>query len=240
MRAYHHFSVNRSGKHLLVAFAFLLVPLAGLFLFSLVSDVSFFATIFDLFVSMWRLFVAFIFAVVLAWVLVVVLIRGKTEIPALAFFDVMQSLPTFTILPFAVHYLGQSERTIITFLTITIIWPIVFSIVSSIKQVDRSWADAVMMSRIRAIDYVRYYLFPLTAPGIVTGAIIGLGDGWEALIATEIILRVKVGLGPFFQGFSDNSAETFLGILVFLSVIFTINKLVWLPLLEKSHAMVEQ
>ncbi len=240
MRAYHHFSVNRSWKHLLVAFAFLLIPLFGFYVFSFISGIAYVATISALLISMWRLFVAFVFSTIIAWILVVLLIRGKTETPALAFFDVMQSLPTFTILPIAVHYLGSSETTIITFLIITVIWPIIFTLVSSIKQGDRSWKDAVTMSRIRTIDYVRYYLLPLTTPGLVTGAIIGLGNGWEALIATEIILQVKTGLGPFFQGFSNNSVETFLGVIVFLSVIFTINKLVWLPLLEKSHTMTEQ
>lgn len=239
MRAYHHFSVNRSLEHLAIAFCLFLIPLFGLFVFSLVSGISFYATLSDLSISLWRLFVAFIFATIIAWVLVVVLIKGRTEGLSLALFDVMQSLPTFTILPIAVHYLGQSEKTIIIFLIITIIWPIIFSIVSSIKQVDQSWSDAVAMSRIKRFDYIRYYLLPVTTPGIVTGAIIGLGDGWEALIATEIILGVKTGLGAFFQGFSNNSAETLLGVLVFLSVVFTINKLIWLPLLEKSHTMLE-
>ncbi len=237
MRAYHHFSIHRSWRHLAVALCFFLVPLFGLFLFSFVSGISFYATVTDLLISMWRLGVAFVISTVLAWVLVVLLIKGKTEGLALTVFDVMQSLPTFTILPIAVHYLGQSEKTIIFFLVITIIWPIIFSIVSSIKQVDNSWRDAVAMSRIKGIDYIRYYLFPVTAPGIVTGAIIGLGDGWEALIATEIILQSKTGLGAFFQGFQSSSAETLLGVIVFLSVVYTINKLIWLPLLEKSHRL---
>lgn len=240
MRAYHHFSVNRSYRHLIVAFCLFLVPLLGLFLFSLVSGISFYITVSDLLISSFRLGVAFVIATVLAWVLVIILIKGRTEAPALAFFDVFQSLPTFTILPIAVHYLGQSESTIIFFLTITIIWPIIFSIISSIKQVDQSWRDAVAMARVSGLDYIRYYLLPVTTPGIVTGAIIGLGDGWEALIATEIILQTKTGLGAFFQGFSNNSAETLLGVVVFLSVVFTINKLIWLPLLEKSHIMLEQ
>lgn len=240
MRGYHHFSVNRSWRHLIIAFGFLLIPLIGLFVFSLVSGISFYITVSDLLISLWRLLVAFIFATIIAWILVVVLIRGKTESTALSLFDVFQSLPTFTILPIAVHYLGESDRTIILFLIITIIWPIIFSIVSSIKQADLSWKDAVIMTKIKNIDYIRYYLLPLTTPGIVTGAIIGLGDGWEALIATEIILQTKTGLGSFFQSFSGNSAETLFGVIVFLSVVFSINKLIWLPLLEKSHRMMEQ
>lgn len=239
LRAYHHFSINRSLPHLAVAFAVLALPLAGLFAFSFVSGVSFTLALSDILISTWRLTVAFIFATVIAWVLVVVLIRGRTESSALAVFDVLQSLPTFTILPIAVHYFGESELTIITFLGITIIWPIIFSIVSALKQADKSWSDAVTMSRIGGWHYVRLYLFPVTAPGIVTGAIIGLGDGWEALIATELLLGTKTGLGPFFSGFADNSAVTLFGVVVFLSFVFAINKFVWLPLLDRSHRLVE-
>lgn len=240
MRAYHQFSLNRSFSHLLIAFAILIFPLAALVIFSLINGISFQIALYDLFISTWRLGIAFIIATILAWVLVVLLIKGKTESPALAVLDVLQSLPTFTILPIAVHYLGESESTIILFLIITIIWPIIFSIVSSLKQADRSWREAVMISRIKGFNYVRLYLFPITAPGIVTGAIIGLGDGWEALIATELLLGTKTGLGPFFAGFSNNSTMTLFGVLIFLSFIFALNKFIWLPLLEKSHRLIEQ
>ena len=240
MRAYHHFSLNRELKHLVIGFLIILIPLFALFAFSLVSGIAFGTVLDDLGISMWRLFVALFVSVVIAWILVVSLVRGKTTNFALSFFDVMQSLPTFTILPIAVHFFGNCAGTIILFLIITIIWPVIFSIVSSLKQAESSITEAVFISRIRGFNFIRYYLFPITAPGIVTGAIIGLGDGWEALIATEIILEAKTGLGPFFQSFSNNSSMTLFGILVFLSVIYTINKFIWLPLLEKSHEYIQE
>ncbi len=240
MRAYHHFSVNRSWEHLVVVFSVLLLPLFGLFIFSKFSGVAFGISLYDLSISVVRLGVAFAIATVLAWLFVVLLIRGRTEVTSLAIFDVLQSLPTFTILPIAVRFLGSGESTIITFLVITIIWPIIFSIVSSLKQADQSWHDAVKISRIKGLDYIRLYLLPVTLPGIVTGAIIGLGDGWEALIATELLLGTDTGLGAFFHQFSNNSVTTLFGVLIFLSVIFAINKFIWLPLLEKSHRLMEQ
>jgi ABC-type nitrate/sulfonate/bicarbonate transport system permease component len=112
--------------------------------------------------------------------------------------------------------------------------------VSALKQVERSRTEAVIVSRIKGFDYVRYYLLPLTAPGIVTGAIIGLGEGWEALIGTEIILNTPHGLGAFFQSFSESSSMTLFGVLIFLTIIYAINKFIWLPLLERSHELVEE
>ncbi len=227
-------------RHIAVSFAVLLLPLVALYSFSLVSDISFKIAFFDLFVSTLRLAIAFAIAVICAWLMVVLLVRGKTESTTLAVFDVMQSLPTFAILPIAVHYFGTSNLTIIFFLVTAIIWPIVFSIVSSLKQADKSWHEAVAISRIGGFSYVRLYLLPVTLPGITTGAIIGLGEGWEALIATELLVNADKGLGSFFLGFANNSTMTFLGVLVFLSFIFALNKLIWLPLLEKSHHLVEQ
>ncbi len=240
MRAYHQFYPNRSISHLLVAFAILILPIVGLLFLSITTHIPLQTAFLDLLISTWRLAVAFVIATIISWILVVVLVRGKTEGITLAVFDVLQSLPTFTILPMAVHYLGKSETTIIFFLTITVIWPIIFSIVSSLKQVDGSWHEAVTIYKVKGFNYIAYYLLPVTMPGLVTGAIIGLGDGWEALIATELLLGTQTGLGPFFNKFGTNFSMTILGVLIFLSFIFAINKFVWLPLLEKSHRLTEQ
>ena len=66
-----------------------------------------------------------------------------------------------------------------------------------------------------------------------------VGEGFEALIATELLIKIQSGLGPFFDKFSDNTSMTLFGVLVFLSVIFTINKFIWLPLLHRSHKLLE-
>lgn len=240
MQAYHHFSLNRSRRHLIVAFGILIFPLVALLVFAFVTDLNFGEALYDLSISMWRLAIAFVIATVVAWILVVTLVGDRTDSPALAIFDVLQSLPTFVILPIAVHTFGQTEATIIAFLALTIIWPIIFSIVSSLKQVNRSWHEAVTISGLKGYDYIRYFLLPVTLPGVVTGAIIGLGEGWEALIATELLLHTKTGLGPFFSSFSDNTTMTLFGILIFLSIIFALNKFIWLPLLEKSHRLIAQ
>ncbi len=219
MRAYHHFSLSRESKHLAAAFSIILLPLAGLFAFSVVSGIEFGTIMYDLGVSAGRLLIAFIISMALAWGLVVWLVRGKTSTPTLAAFDVLQSVPTFALLPVAVHIWGPGTSTIIFFLIITVIWPIIFSIVSALKQVDRSRVEAVVVSRIHGFDYVRYYLLPLTAPGI---------------------LNTPNGLGAFFQSFSASSSMTLFGVLIFLSIVYTINKFIWLPLLERSHELVEE
>ena len=99
----------------------------------------------------------------------------------------------------------------------------------------REWLEAVEVSRLSGWQYIRMFLLPVSIPGLITGSVVGLGEGWEALVATEIIVQSKIGLGSFFQSHSQETMVTAFGILGFLLLIFSINKLLWLPLLEWSH-----
>ena len=55
--------------------------------------------------------------------------------------------------------------------------------------------------------------------------------------STEIIVKSHIGLGAFFNSYTHDTTITALGIFGFLMIIFIINKLLWLPLLERSHKM---
>ena len=115
------------------------------------------------------------------------------------------------------------------------IWPVFFSIVSSLKLIKRDWQEAAKISNLRGWQYFRYFLWPVSVSGLIIGSIIGLGEGWEALVATEIIISPGRGLGEFFQRFSTSPMITGFGILGLLILIFAFNKLIWLQLLTWSH-----
>lgn len=189
----------------------------------------------DVFISSWRLLIAYFFSAIFGWLFAVSFYHGKRAIIALPIFDVLQSFPTFAALPIAVFFWGASNFTVIFFLILTIIWPIFFSILSSLKLIKHDWEEAVEIAGLKKFDYLKNFLLPVSMPGIITGSIVGLGEGWEALVATEIIVSVQNGLGGFFRSFSDNLSVTAFGILGLLIFIFSINKIIWLPLLEWSH-----
>ncbi len=240
MRTYHSFPTARSLPHLLSFAGILLLPLFALFTFSYVTKTSISELGVDIGASVARIVVAFAISVVLAWLFAVLFYRGRRAAFALPVFDVLQSIPSFAALPMAILLFGPSNTTVIIFLVLAIIWPIFFSITSSLKLVRHDWTEAVEMSRIKGVRYLTHYLIPVTIPGLVTGSIIGLGEGWEALIATEIIVHSNAGLGEFFNSVSDKPFVTLFGVLTFLILIFVQNKLIWLPLLEWSHQLVEE
>jgi NitT/TauT family transport system permease protein len=235
-----HLFIYRSRLHILITVASLLLPFAFLFFFSHVSHVSSRELFTDMSESGLRLFIAYIIAVILAWLMAVLFYEGKRAIIALPVFDVLQSFPTFAALPLGTLYFGAGNFTVVFFLVITVIWPLFFTIISSLKLSKHEWREAVDVSRIRGWKYIKMYLLPVTIPGLITGSIIGLGEGWEALVATEIIVGTPRGIGQFFQTFSTNAPVTGFGIFGLLLVIFVINKLLWLPLLDWSHRTMDE
>jgi len=239
-RMYHPFPTLRTRKHILTFLFIILVPLVLLIVFSYVAEISFVNLIENLGISLWRMFIATIISVILAWVSAVVFYRGRAGDVALPIFDILQSVPSAAALPVAVMYFGATSKVVIFFLVIAIIWPVFFSIISSLKLIRKDWYEAVSMTRIKGFDYLRYFLIPVTIPGLVTGAIIGMGEGWESLVATEIIAGTESGLGHFFSAFSNNPSVTLFGILCVLAIIFALNKAMWLPLLEWSHRSMEE
>src|SRR2546423_1203642 len=84
----------------------------------------------QLIVSFGRLVIAYIISGALALLLALFLSRGRVGNVFLPIFDVMQSFPTFAMLPLAVYWLGAGNITVILFLVITIIWPMLFAIIS--------------------------------------------------------------------------------------------------------------
>lgn len=239
MRA-HHGIIYRSRWHLLVTLLVIIAPFLFLLVFSRVADIASGSLFTNVGISFFRLLLAYLIAALLGWTLAVLFSQGRRSLIALPAFDILQSFPTFALLPMAVLAFGPSSLTIVVFLVVTIIWPIIFSVVSSVKQIKHDWREAVTVFGLSGMAYLRFFLLPVSIPGLITGSIIGLGEGWEALIATEIIVRAPRGLGSFFAAFATSPAITLFGILGFLILIFSINKLVWLPLLAWSHRQVEE
>ncbi len=232
--------IYRSRLHWVATLFVVIAPFAYLIVFSRFTNIAAGQLGADVLTSLGRLVAAYIISVVIGWTLAVLFYSGRRAIVALPAFDVLQSFPTFALLPIAILVLGASNTTIIFFLIFTIIWPIIFSIISGLKLIKRDWHEAADVYHLRGWKYVRYFLWPASMPGVITGTIIGLGEGWEALIATANIVHASAGLGNFFESLAANIAITGFGVLGFLVLVFSINHLLWLPLLEWSHRQLEE
>ena len=195
----------------------------------------------DLLYSTIRLIIAFFISVVLAIVLGLSLSKGKLGDFFLPVFDVLQSFPSFAVLPLAVHYFGKSDLTVISFLVITIIWPVLFAVISSLKLVKAEWEEAAQIYGATGVKRFFHFALPLSYPGLITGSIVGLGEGWEAVVGAEIIVGLgNHGLGNFFLEHGETGKVALFGVFALLLFIFAMNKIIWLPLLEKSHKLLSE
>lgn len=81
--------------------------------------------------------------------------KGKRAAVVLPIFDVLQSFPTFAALPLATLAWGPSNSTVILFLVVTVIWPIFFSIISSLKLIKRDWEEAIEIMDVQGWRYLK-------------------------------------------------------------------------------------
>lgn len=150
-------------------------------------------------------------------------------------FDILQNVPSFALIPFFIYFLGYTDQMIILFAVSSIIWPILFAILAAIKSAHKDLNDAATIFGARGLRRIPYYLAPLSFPAILTGSIVGIAIGWEAVIGAEIIANIS-GFGEFIKTASATGINqvAIAGMFVILIIVFVINRMIWAPLLAES------
>ena len=186
--------------------------------------------------SFFRVIAAYLLSLFFAVPVGLLTVRSKAlEAFLLPLLDLLQSFPSFAILPVAVLFFGPTSTTAIIFLFITIVWPILFNVVAGVKGIRRDLLEAAEIFGATGWKQLWYVQLPLLFPAIVTGSIVGWGEGWEAIVGAELI-GISTGVGAYLYRVS-NAGETkvlIAAMLLFLFLIFVLNKLIWLPLLKKA------
>jgi NitT/TauT family transport system permease protein len=194
--------------------------------------------------SLLRTTIAYFIAATIAILIALLITSHKTvEDIFLPIFDVLQSFPSFALFPILVVALKDSPETVIIFvLTITMIWPILFSIISGIKNRRQDFEEAATIFGARGIKRLIYFTLPELWPSIVTGSIVGWGEGWEFIIGAELLVKVNPGIGTYLGGLGQNQQSLALaaGIAILLILLFILNKILWLPLLNRSTEYSEE
>lgn len=236
-----YLKIYHKRSHIVITIAIVLLPFLFILFALPLSPGDKERFINDLLESAGRLFIAYGISVFLAGILALFLTRGKIGAFFLPFFDVMQSFPTFAMLPLVVRLFGAGNTTVIIFLVVTIIWPVLFAIISAQKLVKEEWDEAADIYGATGWKRLVYYYLPLSYPGLIIGSIVGLGEGWEAVVGAEIIVGLQTGgLGSFFNQNGGSTSIVLFGVFALLLCIFVMNKLIWLPLLEKSHKLLTE
>lgn len=188
-------------------------------------------------VSLVRISIAYTIALIISCVLALVVTSNeKIENLMLPILDVFQSFPSFALFPVMVASIHSSEVIIISVLIVAIVWPILFTIIGGIKNRREDLEEAATIFGAAGFKRLIHFTLPELAPSIVTGSIVGWGEAWEFIIGAELLVNAKIGIGSYLGQLGNNQQNILLifGILVLMILLFGINKLVWLPLLEKT------
>ncbi len=236
MRYSHAIKIYRKRWHLGVTFLVIVLPFVFILVFSQVTGVDAMRVFIDLGASFVRVLVAYLISIILAILFAVLLGQGKVGNFFLPVFDVLQSFPAFALLPLLTLWFGIGSWAAIFFLVATMLWPILFSTLSAIHMSRTDLAEAAFIFGAKGIKKFFAFTVPIAFPGLVVGSIVGIGEGWEAIVGAEII-GITPGIGGFLNTASTQANIPVLtfGIIALLLFLFTLNKLIWLPLLKKSH-----
>lgn len=186
--------------------------------------------------SLTRVTVAYFISLFLAFLLAMVATASKSiEEGALPILDALQSIPSFALFPLFVIWFGKTAIITVVILIIEMIWPILFAILSSKKQIREDLVEAAHVFGADRFKFFSFVLVPLLFPSIVTGSLVAWGEAWEAIIAAEILVDVG-GVGSYLAHLGQIGSQKVLliGIALLLMILFILNKYIWIPLLNSS------
>ena len=111
----------------------------------------------------------------------------------------LQGISGIAWLPLAILWFGFSNTTTLTIVIYTLIVPIVFNTMTGVRAIPENYALALQSLGAGRLRIVWDVYLPGALPSIVVGMRLGMGYGWRALIASEMLVR-QGGLGDLIFG----------------------------------------
>jgi ABC-type nitrate/sulfonate/bicarbonate transport system permease component len=236
----HGLHIYKKKHHKLISLGVILLPVIFIIVLGGISHLDTLGIASAVGLSLFRLAVAYAISLVVGVALAIIFGGSKFGDSVMPIFDVLQNVPSFALIPVFALLLGYTNSMAIIFAATSIVWPILFYVLSAIKTARTDLNEAATVFGASGFKRVWYYLLPLSYPAIITGSIVGISIGWEAVIGIEII-GLSNGIGVFLNHASTAGNRPLLtaGVLGILLLVFTINKVLWVPLLRKTKYYAE-
>ncbi|NYZ79373.1 ABC transporter permease subunit [Candidatus Micrarchaeota archaeon] len=194
-----------------------------------------------------------------AYILVVIfglsygIIAGTYERPRkvmMPLLDILQSIPVLGYLPAAILFfvnvfpgeLGVEIASILLIFTGEA-WAVTFGIFGAVRNLPEDLKTVGKAFGLGGVEYYRKFLLPCIFPAFITGSILAWGGGWYFLVACEFMtfggrLYTLPGVGYYLANavyVQHSIVSAIFGLIIFILLIFSIDKLVWTPLMDYSE-----
>ena len=147
--------------------------------------------------------------------------------PALLFF---QAIGDIAWLPILIIWFGFSLTSVTIVIVYTVTFPLIISIVAGIDSIPRNLLRASGSLGAGAWQRIIYVVVPAALPGISSGIRTGLGYGWRALIAAEIIIGTSgVGFMMFDARRQGDVSQVFVGMAILGILWYATDALILAP-----------
>jgi ABC-type nitrate/sulfonate/bicarbonate transport system permease component len=137
--------------------------------------------------------------------------------------EIVRNMPPMAWIPLAIFILVAGGSIFIVF--IGMVFPIILNTIHGVKSTDPGLIEAAKMLGATESKTVIKVVIPSAFPSVIAGLRIGLGVGWMAIIAAEMVIRSPVGLGYFIWNMGDlgRYAEMVAGMIVIGVVGYIMN-----------------
>lgn len=145
------------------------------------------------------------------------------------FLSAIYPIPSLVWLPLIVLFLGFTRQTIWCVIFISSFMKIIYCVISGVQGINYNWILAAKNLGISKIGIVFHVVIPGALPSIITGARMGFGSSWRALIGAEMLVASFGGLGKFIwmaQWFFDFD-KVFAGIIAIAIIGLVVEKLIF-------------
>jgi len=133
--------------------------------------------------------------------------------------------------PLAIVWFGVGWFTTLFILLNTVFWLVFFNPLLGVRSVPRTYEHSVLTLGGNRWHVISQVYIPGALPSIVTGVRMGIGFGWRALIAAEMI-GGNTGLGfmIFVSANEYKVEEVFLGVLLIGIIWMVTDRIILVPL----------
>ncbi len=116
-----------------------------------------------------------------------------------SFLRYLQGISGIAWLPLVIIWFGFTHVTTLVIVIYTLVVPIIFNTMTGVRAVPEHYALALRSLGASRLRVVKDVYLPGALPSIMVGLRLGMGYGWRALIAAEMLVR-QGGLGDLIFG----------------------------------------